>query len=75
MNPPERCEETIAGVRADKEEIPVNSAKYEGEMTKSPEGDLCEHACSAKESSDLIDESSAIVFFLRKSFLELSTSY
>ena len=55
--------------------IPVNSAKYEGKMG-TPRGENSRREARAAEKiSGLIDESSAILVFLRKSFSELSTSY
>jgi len=55
--------------------IPVDSMKYEGKMEERYERLSGEGACSAWRISNLIGESSAIIFFLRKSFSELSTSY
>ena len=55
--------------------IPVNSVKYEGKMEQRYERLSGAGACSAWRILNLIGESSAIIFFLRKSSSELSTSY
>jgi hypothetical protein len=53
----------------------VNFVKYEGKTENAPEENSFRRAYFAWEISGLIDESRDIIFFLRKSSSELSTSY
>jgi hypothetical protein len=57
------------------EEFSVNFEKYEGKTEKMREWSISVFAGSAREIRNLIGELSAIIFFLRKSSSELSTSY
>ena len=65
----------IAWRSEQEEKIPVNVEKYEGKTESAREGSLCIVAGCAKGIRNLIGESSAIIFFLRKSSSELPTSY
>ena len=68
-----RCE--IAWQSAQEEKIPVNFAKYEGKIESVRFECARTAADSAREITNLIGESRAIILFLRKSSSELSTSY
>ena len=57
------------------EEIPAKFEKYEGKTEKMRAGSIGVFADSAREIRSLIGELRVIIFFLRKSSSELSTSY
>ncbi len=57
------------------EEIPGKFEKYEGKTESARARSIRVSAGSAREIRNLIGELSAIIFFLRKSSSELSTSY